>query len=687
MAWNIDSNLVRSRPPMPARAGAWPSTKPVGTDFAVTAALWLTYAAALYPFVLCFLNTRVATMPNAAIIISEMLIAAAALPILAVRMNLGILLLSLCICINYFFLAVFEQGNDFKALRDLLVPVVFVWLGYIVGSRRLAERVLRNLAIVAVVVGSIEWIFPGLYASFFDSIGFYASRGFGANNPFALTVLQVRPAGIGRSLLPFLGPRRISSIFLEPVALGNFGVLIAAWALSKPRTELRETIRLMVCATVLIVMADARFGSITVLVLCAIRATHLWKVRLLSALMPVAGMLLMVLTVWYGPHEIHDNIVGRFQISGRNLIDMSWSAWLGIPGSISMDAGYGYIIQRTGIVICAALWFLFALLPLKDDQARRFHFNAALYMSLLLCISGSSLFSLKTTAILWLLLGTVIAHHSFVDRFRIGSRMGTGRMKPGHPIARRSIGGFDILALDTDQLVTLLHDRRDAGEATELMFANTNFVMSCRPLTQALGAAETVIVNDGIGVDLASLLFHRRFFPENLNGTDFVPRLLGTLDRPTRLFLLGAQPASVQSTARLWGTQPNIEIVGAVDGFGGMSDADALSQKIRATSPDILLVALGDPRQARWIVENRGRHRVPLVIAVGALFDFVSATVPRAPRVFRRLRLEWAYRLAHEPRRLLKRYSVDLVVFFAHCFAAERRRQSPDASGSRVGPG
>ncbi len=240
-------------------------------------------------------------------------------------------------------------------------------------------------------------------------------------------------------------------------------------------------------------------------------------------------------------------------------------------------------------------------------------------------------------------------------------------MSDGQAGASRSIGGFRILGTTTGGLLALLAGRRAEGRATELMFANTNFVMGCHPLASSLHGAETVIVNDGIGLDLASWLFHRRFFPENLNGTDFTPRLLQSLDRPTRIFLFGAKPAVVRDTARIWSRLPNVEVVGAVDGYEGAADPDSVVDNVRRVAPDILFVALGDPRQAEWIVSQRGRHGVPLVVAVGALFDFTSGGVVRAPHWVRRLRLEWIFRLLQEPRRLAKRYSIDLVRFFLHC--------------------
>jgi UDP-N-acetyl-D-mannosaminuronic acid transferase (WecB/TagA/CpsF family) len=73
---------------------------------------------------------------------------------------------------------------------------------------------------------------------------------------------------------------------------------------------------------------------------------------------------------------------------------------------------------------------------------------------------------------------------------------------------------------------------------------------------------------------------------------------------------------------------------------------------------------MGNPIQEEWILTNRDRLDVPLVLGVGALFDFTAGLVDRAPQFIRQARLEWAYRLSREPRRLLKRYTVDTARFF-----------------------
>lgn len=244
---------------------------------------------------------------------------------------------------------------------------------------------------------------------------------------------------------------------------------------------------------------------------------------------------------------------------------------------------------------------------------------------------------------------------------------------PSHPaLAMRSIGGFRVLDTTLDGLIAVLERRLASRERTELLFANTNFVMQCHRFVDALSGPETLIANDGIGMDLASMMLHRRRFSANLNGTDFTPRLLRRLAKPTRIFLLGSTPFAVAAAAAGWAKLPNAEIVGALDGFDAMRDDGIVVDRLRQARPDILLLALGNPRQEEWIVAHRGTVDIPLVIGVGALFDFVSGRAKRAPAWVQKVKLEWAYRLAREPRRLAKRYSIDLVRFFVHCNRTRR---------------
>jgi N-acetylglucosaminyldiphosphoundecaprenol N-acetyl-beta-D-mannosaminyltransferase len=86
---------------------------------------------------------------------------------------------------------------------------------------------------------------------------------------------------------------------------------------------------------------------------------------------------------------------------------------------------------------------------------------------------------------------------------------------------------------------------------------------------------------------------------------------------------------------------------------------------INETNPDFVWVGLGMPKQERWMAEHVGKINATALLGVGAAFDFWAGTKPRAPRWMQQSGLEWAFRLASEPRRLAHRYLVDNSIFIA----------------------
>ena len=88
------------------------------------------------------------------------------------------------------------------------------------------------------------------------------------------------------------------------------------------------------------------------------------------------------------------------------------------------------------------------------------------------------------------------------------------------------------------------------------------------------------------------------------------------------------------------------------------AEAAAAADRIRAAHPDLVLVALGCPKQELWIHHHAARLGPAVALGIGASLDFVAGVVRRAPRWVSRLGLEWFYRLVHEPRRLWRRYLV-----------------------------
>jgi beta-1,4-glucosyltransferase len=198
------------------------------------------------------------------------------------------------------------------------------------------------------------------------------------------------------------------------------------------------------------------------------------------------------------------------------------------------------------------------------------------------------------------------------------------------------------------------------------IFANTNFVLQCATLLEQLNRPGMLIANDGLGMDIAARLAHGRPFPENLNGTDFVPPLLARIRRPA--FLVGGAPGVAERAGERLRTTCGVPVVGVCDGFTGAWRWD-LSHRINASGAEVVLVAMGNPQQEEWILSHRRFLEARLLIGVGALFDFLAGDKPRAPAVVRRIRLEWLYRLSLEPRRLLRRYTLDIIRFLARCWS------------------
>jgi alpha-1,3-mannosyltransferase len=212
---------------------------------------------------------------------------------------------------------------------------------------------------------------------------------------------------------------------------------------------------------------------------------------------------------------------------------------------------------------------------------------------------------------------------------------------------------------------------RLGGRPLRVAFANTHLLYcAVREPGFAHDLQSFYIVNDGVGIALMSRLACGAGFSENLNGTDFTPRLLSAMPWGTRVFLVGARPdvvARVQhGIAQRW---PQLDVCGCRDGFEG---SELALQELDGLNPDVVLVAMGNPGQEQWILRAAERHPNTVFVGVGALFDFLTGTVPRAPVLWRRMRLEWAFRLLREPRRLWRRYTVEILVALAAILRAPR---------------
>jgi exopolysaccharide biosynthesis WecB/TagA/CpsF family protein len=169
-----------------------------------------------------------------------------------------------------------------------------------------------------------------------------------------------------------------------------------------------------------------------------------------------------------------------------------------------------------------------------------------------------------------------------------------------------------------------------------------------------------VVAPDGQPVRWALNLLHRTALAERVYGPTLMLRLCeGAARGGLPVYLYGSNPPVLPALrARLLARFPTLRIAGMEPGrFRRLAPAerDGLARTIRDSGAALVLVGLGCPRQEVFLYENRERIGVPLV-AVGAAFDFHAGLVPQAPEAMQRRGLEWLFRLAHEPRRLWRRY-------------------------------
>ena len=229
----------------------------------------------------------------------------------------------------------------------------------------------------------------------------------------------------------------------------------------------------------------------------------------------------------------------------------------------------------------------------------------------------------------------------------------------------RTILDVPVVVKTSAQAVDLLDRSFQAGTPTAIVFANAHTLNTTVADPSVRSALDrSIVFNDGIGVDIASRLLFGQSFPENLNGTDFVPRYLRLTRNRYRIFLYGGKPGvSERAAGRLAITMSRHEIVGCSDGYLSSKLTSELIARIRQSRANVLLVAMGNPLQEAWLSEHLKDTGCRLGFGVGGLFDFLAGTVPRAPLWMQSARIEWAFRMFQEPRRLWRRYLLEMPVF------------------------
>ena len=222
------------------------------------------------------------------------------------------------------------------------------------------------------------------------------------------------------------------------------------------------------------------------------------------------------------------------------------------------------------------------------------------------------------------------------------------------------------------EAVEMIEEKIEERGFHQVATANVDFVINAihDPSLQELLCSCDLIVADGMPIVWASRMMGTKL-KERVSGVDLVPHLAALASsRSYGIYLLGASERSSQRAAEVLQERfPRLRIVGRysppVSSLADMDHEEILG-RIERARPDILLVAMGHPKQERWLAMHRHRLNVPLCMGVGASLDFLAGEAQRAPMWMQTAGLEWLYRAAREPRRLAQRYLADAYGLARH---------------------
>lgn len=251
--------------------------------------------------------------------------------------------------------------------------------------------------------------------------------------------------------------------------------------------------------------------------------------------------------------------------------------------------------------------------------------------------------------------------------------------------------GLPICNLSMDRAIASIDSRIRSGGSYQIATVNLDFVRHARQdanLHKVICDC-AMVLPDGFPLLWAARLLGRPL-KQRVTGVDLVPQLARLSHRRGySIFLLGSTDENAQAAMRLLKERhPNVRFAGQYapppSSLEEMDHTEIL-RRIHEAKPDILLVAFGNPKQEFWIHRHRHQLKVPISIGIGGSLEMISGAVLRAPRAVQALRLEWIYRMAQEPARLLPRYRKDfnaLLRYFPKELLAHHTQREQNTSGT-----
>ena len=232
--------------------------------------------------------------------------------------------------------------------------------------------------------------------------------------------------------------------------------------------------------------------------------------------------------------------------------------------------------------------------------------------------------------------------------------------------------GLPIANVTMAQAIAHVEEKILSGQTHQIATANLDFARNSLNdhFLQRILCDCSMILPDGASLVWASYLLGSPL-QQRVTGVDLIPELARlSAEKGYGIFLLGSSEQNSRGAAQaLEQCSPGVRIVGRFSPEQlplHRMDHEEILRRVEEACPDLLFVAFGNPKQEIWIHRHRSRLNVPVVIGIGGALDMIAGGLKRAPVWVQHLQMEWLFRMAQEPFRLLPRYARDAVALLHH---------------------
>lgn len=218
--------------------------------------------------------------------------------------------------------------------------------------------------------------------------------------------------------------------------------------------------------------------------------------------------------------------------------------------------------------------------------------------------------------------------------------------------------GVPVHPLTMNESVAVLEEKLQKKEQAFVVTANAEIIMMCqqdKEYNNIVSEQADLVLPDGAGAVWAGRYLGNEV-PERIAGFDLYNQLLKlSADKGYKAYFFGGAPGVAEAAKnKAEELYPGVQIVGCRNGYFTEAEEENIIKEINDAAPDMLFVALGAPKQEKWLVKYRNQLKPRVLMGIGGSFDVLAGKMERAPKWMQEASLEWAFRLYKQPSRFMR---------------------------------